>query len=389
MVRHYLDHASTSPLRPQARAAMVESLDQFASHTAADPSRMHTEGMTTRVALENARAQVAELLGATSREVIFTSGATESITMAVWGALERGRHQPRRNHVVLSAVEHSAVRGSSEKFAGLVGGEVSIVGVDNHGRIDPAEVIDAVRPETILVHMQWGNHEVGTLQPLAEVSQRCKELDVLMHVDAAQAAGRVAIDFANMDADLVSVSGHKFGGPLGTGTLLVRRGLRIDPIMVGGEQERSRRAGMENIPAFVGLGAACLALATNEQLDHEQLLTQRLTQRVIDAVSTFDGVSVLGDPLHRLPQIVCLGIDGVEPQAVLLGLDQAGIAVHSGSACASEGLQDSPVLAAMGADAHHSLRISLGWSSTDADIDALLTALPDVLAHLRALGSRP
>ncbi len=338
-----------------------------------DPGRIHTEGMTARAAVEQARDQVAALLGARPREVVFTSGATESIAAACWGAAERGAHQ------VVPAVEHSAVRLSAEAH-----GEVSLVGVDRVGRVDPDAVLAAIRPDTALVHVQCGNHEVGTTQPVAEVVAACRARGVLVHVDAAQAAGRTTLDFAALGADLLSVSAHKLGGPQGVGALLVRRGLRLRPLLLGGDQERARRAGMEAVGAVTGFGAAASALADGvcEKEGDEQ---RRLTDRVLAAIPHIGGLRVYGDPIDRLPHVVCLGVDGVEPQAVLLGLDRAGLAAHSGSACASEGLEPSPVLEAMGADAHHSLRISTGWSSTDADIDALLDALPRVLADLRSL----
>jgi cysteine desulfurase len=361
---------------------MVAWLDAAASGAVADPSRIHVEGMTARVSLEQARDQVAALLGARSREVVFTSGATESIAMATWGALRRGCH------VVMSAVEHSAVRDANTAYSAALGADVTAVGVDPLGRIDADELLAAVRPDTAIVHVQWGNHEVGTRQPVADVIDGCRDRGVLVHVDAAQGVGHDSIDFTGLGADLLSISGHKFGGPMGSGVLLVRRGLRIDPLIRGGDQERARRAGIENLPALVGLGAACEALGVDGRLDREQCETRRLTDRVLAAVPGLDGVHIYGDPVDRLPHLVCLGIDGIEPQAVLLGLDQAGIAAHSGSACASEGLEDSPVLEAMGVDAHRSLRVSVGWSSVDDDIDALLVALPRVIAQLRALAIR-
>ena len=304
--------------------------------------------------------------------MVFTSGATEAIAYAVFGATERG------DHLVVPAIEHSAVRLASERH------EVTVVGCDALGHVDAAEVIGSIRPDTALVHLQWGNHEVGTLQPVAEVVAACRERGVLVHVDAAQAAGHLPVAFTDLGADLMSVSAHKMGGPPGAGALLVRRGVRLRSLLVGGDQERARRAGLENAPAIVGWGAA--AEAATACFAGEEADSRRLTERVLAAVPTIPGVTVYGDPVERLAHIVCLGIEGIEPQAVLLGLDQAGIAAHSGSACASEDLMPSPVLEAMGVDAHHSLRISTGWSTTDADVDALLAALPDVLARLRALG---
>jgi cysteine desulfurase len=397
MGRHYLDHASTSPMRPSAALAMAE---WASSLLAADPSRVHTEGAVTRAHLEDWRATIAALLGARPREVVLTSGATEAIVSAVWGAAERGRH------MVVPAIEHSAVRLASAAHA-----EVTVVGCDHLGRVDPADVVRAIRPDTALVHLQWGNHEVGTTQPVREVVAACRDRGVLVHVDAAQAAGRVGIGFTDLGADLMSVTAHKMGGPSGIGALLIRRGLRIRPLLVGGDQERARRAGFENTLAAAGWAAVADELMSppsdadartavpDDQptyrptgvdtriavLDDEAAIARRLTDRLLSGCSAMAGVVTYGDPDDRLPHIVCLGLDGVEPQGVLLGLDQAGIAAHSGSACAAEDLLPSPVLEAMGVDAQRSLRLSVGWTTTDADIVALLDALPDVLARLRAL----
>ena len=340
---------------------------------AADPGRVHTEGRLARAAVEDAREKVAGLVGARAREVVFTSGATEAINAAVWGAAERG------SHMVCPAVEHSAVRDACARF------DVTWVGVDRLGRVDPDEVAAAVRADTALVNLQWGNHEVGTLQPVAEVVADCRERGVLVHVDAAPAAGHVPVNFAALGADLVSVSAHKFGGPQGVGALLVRRGLRLRPLLVGGEQERARRAGMENVAAIAGFGAVASALSERARLEAEASAARAQTGRVLAALP--GGVVAYGDTSVRLPHIVCLGVEGVEAEAVLLGLDQAGVAAHSGSACSSESLEPSPVLEAMGVDAERSLRVSVGWSTTDDDIDAFVDALPGVVTRLRALGT--
>ncbi len=363
---HYLDHASTSPLRPAARAAMVEAL----AAPFADPSRIHEPGMAARVALEQARDQVAAFLGARPREVVFTSGASESIAAACWGVVGRGRVQ------VVPAIEHSAVRLAAEQH-----GETVVVGCDRTGRVDADDVLAAVDDDTALVHLQLANHEVGTLQPAAAVVAACRERGVLVHVDAAQAAGRVPLDFGALGADLVSLSGHKLGGPPGTGVLLIRRGLRIRPLIVGGEQERARRAGLENVVGALGLAAAVATLDVEAEAEAQAGQAARLRE----ALETIDGVEVFGHPVHRLPHLVCAGIEDIEPQAVLLGLDRRRIRAHSGSACASEGLEPSPVLQAMGVDAHRSLRVSVGWCTSDEDVAAFADALPAVVAELRAL----
>jgi len=367
-VRHYLDHASTSPARPEVVEAMVPWLAN-----AADPGRVHTEGRVARGAVESAREAVASLLGARSREVVFTSGGTEACNAAVWGAVERG------SHVVCPVIEHSAVRDASAQY------DVTWIGVDHLGRVDADEVVTALRDDTALVNLQWGNHEVGTLQPVAAVVAECRERGVLVHVDACQAAGHVPIDFGALGPDLLSVSAHKFGGPQGAGALLVRRGLRLRSLLVGGEQERARRAGMENVAGIVGFGAAATALGDATRLDAEAATARAQTARVLDNLPA--GVVTYGDTDVRLPHLVCLGVEGVEAEAVLLGLDQAGIAAHSGSACSSESLEPSPVLEAMGVDAERSLRVSVGWSTTDDDIDAFVEALPRVVSDLRALGA--
>lgn len=374
-MRAYLDHASTSPTRTVSVEAM---LDWFHSD-AADPGRIHAEGMKSRVAVETAREQLAQLLGARPREVVFTSGATEAIAMANWGAQNRSAD---RRHVVFGAVEHSAVRESASR-TWVHGATHTEVGVDGAGRVDPDELMAEVREDTCLVHIQWGNHEVATLQSVDEIIDRCHEVGVLVHVDAAQAAGRVPIDFVGSGADLMSVSGHKFGAPPGTGALLIRRGLRLEPLLLGGDQERARRAGMENVPAVLGMGAA--AEEVSGTLEAEAGNSRRLGDRVLDWAEGAVGIRAYGDTVRRLPHIVCLGIEDIEPQPVLLGLDQRGVAVHSGSSCSTESLEPSPVLDAMGADAARSLRISFGHNSTDSDVDKLLNALPDVLSGLRAL----
>ncbi len=372
--RHYLDHASTSPCRPEAQEAMAPWFG-----AGGDPGRVHAEGTAARVAVEQAREQVAALLGARPREVVFTSGGTEAAVTATWMATERG------DDVVIPAVEHSCVREASTRH------RVREVAVDRQGRVDPDEVLASVGPTTALVHVQWGNHEVGTLQPVAEVVDRCRERGVLTHVDAVAAAGHVPVDFRALGADLMSVSSHKLGGPPGVGALCVRRGLRLRPLLVGGDQERGRRAGYENVPAIVGFGAVAERLAAGG-LHAEADLARARTERIVAAAQAGElgkGVeSVLGDPVGRLPHLVCLGLAGVQAEPVLLDLDRRGVAVHSGSSCSSESLEPSPVLEAMGVDASRSLRISVGWSTVDDDIDAFLAALPPVLDQLLALGGR-
>ena len=370
-MRHYLDHASTSPLRPEAREAMRAALDQ----PAADPGRLHADALRVRATIEHHRDEVARLLGTRNRSVIFTSGATESITAAVYGAAERC------DRVAYAMVEHSAVRTASDRWFRRE--SVTVLPVDRNGRIDP-DAVAAAADGAALIHVQWVNHEVGTVQPVVDIVAAARDADALVHVDAAQAVGRIPIDFDELGADLLSASAHKMGGPPGLGVLLVRRGLRLSPLLQGGAQERGRRAGLENTPAIAGLGAVAAALDA-PRLAREHAHVTALSHRLRAGLTRVSGVTLHGDPVGALPHIVSAGIEGVEPQAVLLGLDRAGVAAHSGSACAGEELEPSPVLQAMGVAADRSLRLSLGWSSTDADVDAVLDALPDVIDRLHRL----
>jgi cysteine desulfurase len=380
--RAYLDHASTTPARPEALAALT----RWATLPAADPGRLHEEGRVVRDALEEARQQVATLLGVTPREVVFTSGGTESINAAVWGATRQRPGAP----VLCADVEHSAVRDASARLA-----PTGVIPVDGAARVDAnalaarLEESDLARPA--LVHCQWANHEVGTLQPVHELVRLCHQAGVPVHVDAAAACGHVPLDLGELGADLVSISAHKIGGIPGAGALIIRRGSRFEPLIVGGEQERARRGGLEAVPALLAFGAAAAALAADDQslLHHEAARARAQIADLAEVATSVAGVEVVGPPEEdqRLPSLLCLGVQGVEAEPVLIGLDRAGIAVHSGSACSSETIEPSPVLEAMGVDASHSLRASVGWSTSEADIAAFGVAFADVVAGLRALRS--
>jgi len=350
----------------------------------ADPGRLHSEGRVTRVAIEDAREQVAALFGARPREVVFTSSGTEAVNAAVWGALARARAAGTGGHVVTTAVEHSAVLESCTRCAHDLDG-LTVVGVDQRGRFDPGAVLDAIRADTALVTVQLANHEVGTLQPAAAVVAGARERGVTVHVDACAAAGHVPIAFDDLGADLCSVTSHKLGGPKGAAALLVRRGLRFPPFIVGGAQERARRGGIEDVPALVGYGAAAAELL-DARLEREAEQARALTERLAtETLAAVPDVERFGDPVERVPHLVCLGVVDVEAEPILLALDQHGVAVHSGSSCSSEMLEPSPVLAAMGVDADHSLRASVGWSSTDNDVDAFLEVFPGIVERLRRL----
>jgi cysteine desulfurase len=376
VARAYLDHASTTPPRPEALAALT----QWASLPTADPGRLHEEGRIVRDALEVARTQVADLLGVAGRQVVFTSGATESVNAAVWGGTRAAPGLP----VLCAAVEHSAVRDASARLA-----PTEDIPVDGSGRLEVEALRERLRsaslPRPALVHCQWGNHEVGTIQPVHEVVALCREAGVTVHVDAAAACGHVPLDLTALDADLVSISAHKLGGVPGAGALIVRRGSRFDPLLVGGEQERGRRAGLEALPALLAFGAAAAALAGGALVPNADRARRQIAS-VVEGALRVEGVAVVGpDAPQRLPQLVCLGVEGVEAEPVLIGLDRAGVAVHSGSACSSESIEPSPVLEAMGVDPSHSLRVSVGWPTTNEDCDAFSRAFPRVVGDLRAL----
>ncbi len=380
MARTYLDHASTTPPRPEALAA----LEHWAALPPGDPGRIHEEGRTVRDALETARTQVADLLGVVARQVVFTSGATEAINAAVWGATRAAPGAP----VLCAAVEHSAVRDASARAA-----PTEKIGVDGEGRLDVEalreRLQDPALPRPALVHCQWGNHEVGTLQPVHEVVGLCRDAGVVVHVDAAAACGHVPTDLGALEADLVSVSAHKLGGVPGAGALVVRRGSRFEPLLVGGEQERGRRAGLEPIPALLAFGGAAAVLAAegHQAIGTEAATARRQIAAVLDAALRVEGVEVVGPAQaeHRLPYLACLGVHGMEAEPVLIGLDRAGVAVHSGSACSSESIEPSPVLEAMGADPSHSLRVSVGWTTTDEDCAAFADAFTRVVHDLALL----
>jgi cysteine desulfurase len=380
--RTYLDHASTTPARPEALAALL----RWTALPAADPGRLHEEGRIVRDALEEARRQVAALVGATPRQVVFTSGGTEAINAAVWGATRRLPGGP----VLCADVEHSAVREASARLA-----PIEVIPVDASARLDvdalARRLADPALPRPALVHCQWANHEVGTVQPVPEIVALCRDAGVPAHVDAAAACGHVAMDIDALGADLVSLSAHKMGGLPGAGALVIGRGSRFEPFIVGGEQERARRAGLEALPALVAFGAAADALGADGQglLHREAERARRQVTALARAATAVPDVEVVGPTREdqRLPSLLCLGVHGVEAEPVLIGLDRAGVAVHSGSACSSESIEPSPVLEAMGVDASHSLRVSVGWSTTDEDVAAFARAFADVVAGLRALRS--
>jgi cysteine desulfurase len=374
MARAYLDFASAAPLRPEVAAA----IDAVLAIAQADPGRGYEEALIVRRAVEDARDAVGALVNATPRQVVFTSSIAESVTTGVAAALrERGR-------ALVAPVERASVLEAAARH-----GELVAVDVDGDGRVTEPSLTAALEDGAALVCLQRANHETGTLLDVEPLITLAHEAGAAVHLDASIAVGAVDVDVAALGADYTTLCAETIGAPLGVGALVVRRGLRLAPMVVGGDQERGRRAGLENVLGILGFGtAAALLGADGKALLHEEAARSAgLVERLEAGVARFDGVRGVGDPAPhgRVPHVRCYVVEGVEAEPVLLGLDRHGVSVHSGSACSSESLERSEVLAAMGVDEDHSLRVSVGWSSTIADVDAFLEAFPRVLAELRAL----
>jgi cysteine desulfurase len=371
----YLDHASTTPLHPAARAALLAALDEGW----ADPARLYREGRRARQLLDAARETVAGVLGSRADEVSFCASGTQAAHLAVLGTASGRR---RAGDLVLaSAVEHSSVLHAAERHE-RAGGRTATVGVDALGRVDPAGF--APPPGTALVSLQHANHEVGTIQPVAAVAEIAHVAGVPLHTDAAMTVGRIPVDLGALGADLLTASGHKFGGPAGVGILVVRSGTRWASPLPADERELGRVAGFPNLPAVVAAATALHACAGELAAERERLgtLTARLRARLPELVTD---VEVLGDPDPdgRLPHLVAFSCLYVAGEALLGELDRAGVAVSSGSSCTSDALTPSHVLVAMGALSHGNVRVSFGRDSTDADLAALLDILPGAVAAIR------
>jgi cysteine desulfurase len=372
----YLDAASTTPLHPLARAALVEALDEFG-----DPARLYGRARRARLLLDRSRERLAVAVGAAPDELIFTSGGTEAANLAVTGLARAAR---RRRHLVVSAVEHTSVLAPARALAAQ-GFELTEVGVDHGGRVDPGELAAAMRDDTLLVCLQHANHEVGTVQPVREAADLAHEHGALLLVDACQTVARLPVDMAELGADLLVASGHKTYGPPGTGFLVATRRARLRPVLVGDERERRRRAGMENLPGIAAMAAAVPARVAEAPAERDRLAG--LAARLLAGLAAIPEVIVHGDPdpPGRLPHLVAFSVLYIEGEALLLLLDAKGIAVHSGSSCTADTQEPSHVLAAMGAITHGSVRVSFLHDATEADVDRLLEVLPAAVADLREM----
>ena len=366
----YLDANATAPLHPAARAAILAALDEGP----ANASSIHAAGQRARARLDGAREQCAAALGCTPRELIFTSGGTESDALAIRGA------QPGR--VVITAVEHPAVIGACKQS----GAPVVRVGVDGNGRLD-LDALDAALPGAGLCSAMLANNETGVIFPVEEIALRCRARGVPLHVDAVQAVGKLPVRLSELGADYVAVSGHKLGGPHGIGLLYVRRGARLTPLQIGGHQEEGRRAGTENLAGAVGLATALRAAAA--ELPETAQRTAALRDRLEAAVRAVPGARVHGQGSPRLPNTICATFDGCESEALLAALDLEGICASGGSACSSGTLEPSPVLLAMGVEpsrARGALRFSLWSGNTEAEIDRTAALLTGIVARVSCRG---
>ena len=379
----YLDHAATTPLDERALEAMLPYLGGDMT-LRGNPSSLHTFGASAREALEGARASVAQLIGTEPEEVLFTSGGTESDNLGVLGLAAAS---PEKRHVVVSAIEHPAVRNAAI-YLQAKGYELTKVGVDPDGIVDPAGFARALRPETALAAVMWANNEVGAVQPIDELAEICHERDIAFHVDAVQAAGRLPVDVSRVPISTLALSSHKIYGPQGVGALYIRRGVRLEPTVFGGGQERGLRSGTENVAGIVGFGAAA-SFATGELLERSRHDTA-LRDVLISGATTIPGVRLNGHPTKRLSNNVHLSVEGVEAESLVLYLDALGFAVGSGSACASAtaGHKASPVLLAMGQedrDAFSAVRVTVGKDTKRTDVDGFLEALNAAVTRLREL----
>jgi cysteine desulfurase len=379
----YMDYNATTPVCPD----VLEAFLPFYQERFGNPSSIHWAGRPVKVALEEAREKVAGLVNCEPVEVVFTSGGSEADNMAIKGVAAILRNSG--NHIITTRIEHPAVLNSC-LYLEQNGCRITMLDVDRDGIPDLAELEAAITRETILISVMAANNETGVLMPVSEIGELATRRRIYFHCDAVQAAGKVPIDCRELQTGLLSISGHKLGGPKGIGALVVRKGVKLHPLVHGGSQERNRRAGTENVPGIVGLGVACeLALASLSDEPHRlEQLRDRLEKGILARIP---GVRVTGSGAKRLPNTSNLSFAGLEADSLLVSLDLRGIAASSGAACGSGALKASHVLAAMGVDpdmARGSVRFSLGRENTETDVDFVLEALIGIVARLRTSGKK-
>lgn len=386
--RIYLDHAATTPPDPR----VIEAMLPYFAERWYNPSSIYLEAQQAHQAIDEARASIAAAIGARPEEIIFTSGGSESDSLAMRGVLDA--MTARGRHFITSAVEHHAILDTAEQLE-REGAEVTIVGVGADGRVDPAEVEAAVRHDTVLVTIMHANNEVGAVNDLADIARRvhARNPHTVVHTDAVQSAAHLGVNVDRLGVDLLTLTGHKFYGPRGAGILYVRSGTPLAPQILGGGQEDNRRAGTENTAAIVGLAEAMRLAAEQREADisHERHLQERLIAELPQRIPML-GITGPRDLAHRLPGSVSVAVAFVEGESILLALDLAGVAASSGSACTTGSVEPSHVLVAMGVPpelARGSLRFTFGRMNTDADVDRLLEVLPPIVQRMRALSPVP
>jgi cysteine desulfurase len=377
----YLDHASTTPVLPEA----LEAMTRVAGQVFADPSRLYGAARVARIELDGARASVAAVIEARPEEIVFTSGGTESCNLAVLAGARAGVAARKPPKVVVSAVEHTAVLEAARSLDGF---EVVEVPVDGAGTVDLEALREAVAGGAALVSIQHANQEVGTIQPIAEVAVLAHDAGAFVHTDACMTVGHIPVSVGELGVDLLSGSGHKAYGPKGVGFLWARRGVRVRPTLPGDDRERHRRSGMENLPAIAGMAAALSARM--EEIAAEAPRLRAMSDRIRDELPKRIPDTVMhGHATLSLPGLVAFSFLYVEGESLLLGLDARGIAVHSGSSCTSSTDEPSHVLAAMNALTHGSVRVSLGRTTTEDDVSYLLDELPGIVEKVRAMSDAP
>jgi cysteine desulfurase len=377
----YLDHAATTPLDARVAETFVRGL----RHPRANPSSRHSPGTSARRTVEGAREEAARLVGASPEEILFTSGGTESDALGVMGLARAAARKRGCRHVVISAVEHSAVREAADALESE-GFEVSRIGVDRYGLVDPEELSEALREDTALAAVMWANNEVGTVQPVREISALCRERGVPLHCDAVQAVGHLPVDVSLVPVSTLAFTGHKFHGPSGVGALYVRGGTELEPLQRGGGQERGLRGGTENVAGIAAFGESCRL--AREELESRAGHERALRQRVIEGVSGIDGVRLNGHPELRLPGNLHFSVQGVDAESLVMMCDALGYAIGNGAACSSAEQKASRVLLAMGlseSEAFSAVRISLGKDNTEAEVDGFLEAFSGAVTRLREM----
>lgn len=380
--RVYLDHAATTYVKPQVLEAMTPYFTEYFGNASSN----HTYGHEAHAGMEKAREQVRKAINAQlPQEICFTGGGSESDNMVLKGIAEA--YAKKGNHIITTAIEHHAILHSCEWLEKNRGCEVTYLPVDAEGRVTPEQVEAAIKPNTILVSVMFANNEIGTLEPIREIGEVCHKHGVLFHTDAVQAVGAVPVDVQAMNIDLLSMSAHKFYGPKGVGVLYIKKGVRMPSLIHGGAQERGRRAGTDNVPGMVGLGAAIELAVKNmpESARRIAALRDKLMKGILERVPE---CRVNGSLTDRLPNNLNICFRYIESESILLGLDLEGIACSSGSACNSGSLDPSHVLLAIGLtheQANGALRLTLGDGTTEEDIDYVLEKLPPVIERLRRM----